>query len=124
MSARKRLQNGKPVSTLIGRHLKGEIKQPSPKLKRLLASVYNRYQKLDDPVANATARRDFVFHMSDWIDDLERLAALYADPESHDKKAAGDVVYGFLIHALAHLMAAGHILEGKLSDPFGVLEKK
>ena len=81
-------------------------------LSRLLATIYNRFQKLDDPAANAMARRDFVFHMTDWIDDLDELARLYGNPGSFDKKAAGQVVYSFLIHALPHLMAAGVLLDG------------
>src|SRR5207253_1309986 len=101
---------------------KRDIKYPSAELKRLLAAIYNRFQKLDDPAANVIARRDFVFHMTDWIDDLEGLAALYDNPGRFDKKAAGQAVYGFLIHALPHLMAAGRLLDGKLSDPFLALE--
>ena len=119
MSARKRLRNGKPGSTPTGLVSKEESRFPGPELQRLLRTVYDRYQRIDNPEANAAARRDFIFHMTDWIRDLERLAALYACPAEFDKAEAGDAVYGFLIHALPHLMEAGRLLEGhEIRNPF------
>ena len=119
MSARKRPRNGKPESTPTGLLSKAEVKSPSRDLQRLLRTVYDRYQKLDDPAANAAARHDFVFHMTDWISDLERLAALYGCPGKFGRASAGDAVYGFLIHALPHLMEAGRLLEGhEVVNPF------
>jgi len=92
---------------------------PSPQLKRILASVYNRHQKLDDPVANNRCRQDFIFHMTDWLRDMHRLTELYSHPEKATKEAAGDAVYGFMIHALPHLMEAGRLLEGhQIRNPF------
>jgi hypothetical protein len=94
-------------------------RSPSPELERLLAAVYNQFQKLPDASANAKCRRDFVFHMTDWLEDLERLVALYREPGQTMKEAAGDVVYGFLIHAVPHLMEAGRLLEGRpIRNPF------
>jgi hypothetical protein len=125
MSERKRPRNGKSGSTPTALLWERKLKLPSPELQRLLRAVYNCYQKLDDPGANATARRDFVFHMTDWINDLEQLAALYARPEKFDKATASDTVYGFLIHALPHLMEAGRLLEGReIRNPFMDMESK
>jgi hypothetical protein len=105
--------------TSIGPLSKANITYPTRELKRVLRSVYNRFRRLDDPAANAEARDDFVFHLTDWIDDLERLAALFAHPEHVDKKIAAEIVYAFLIHALPHLMEAGRLLEGKeIRNPF------
>ncbi len=118
MSGKKQPRNGKPASTLTESPLKRKDAFPGPDLQRLLRSAYNSYQKLDDPAANLEARRDFVFHMGDWMEDLERLAALYAHPQSFDKIEAGDAVFRFLIHAVPHLMAASRLLLGKISDPF------
>jgi hypothetical protein len=57
--------------------------------------------------------------MTDWLEDLERLVALYKKPGQTAKQVAGDVVYGFLIHALPHLMEAGRLLEGHpVRNPF------
>jgi hypothetical protein len=90
----------------------------------MLRKAYDTYQKLDDPAANGEARRDFVFHMTDWISDLERLAALYNRPTAYNKDDASDAVFGFLIHALPHLMAARRLLLDEVSDPFGALQNK
>ena len=63
MSARKRPRNGKPGSTPTGllskAELKAALKSPGRDLQRLLRAVYDRYQKLEDPIANAAARHDF-----------------------------------------------------------------
>ena len=119
MPARKRPSNGKPGSTPTGLLSKGERQRPSPELQKLLRAAYDLYQKLDDPAANAAARRDFVFHMTDWIQDLERLSALYGRPDEFDRATAGETVFGFLIHALPHLMEAGRLLEGRpIRNPF------
>jgi hypothetical protein len=85
----------------------------------MLAAVYNEFQQLPDRSANSKCRRDFVFHMTDWLEDLERLVALYKEPGQATKQAARNVVYGFLIHALPHLMEAGRLLEGhEIRNPF------
>jgi hypothetical protein len=118
MSAKKPRRNGKAASPTIGQHSKIEIKWPSPELKRLLAKVYNRYQKLDDPAADRRSREDFVFHMTDWLNDLDNLWEIYKNPESTSKEAAEDAVFGFLIHALPHLMAAGRLLLDEIQDTF------
>jgi hypothetical protein len=122
MSAKKPRRNGKAVSPVIGPHSKIEIKWPSPELKRLLGSVYNQFQKLDDPAANRRSREDFVFHMTDWLNDLDLLWNVYQHPNNTGKDAAGDAVFGFLIHAVPHLMAAGRLLLGEISDPFAEMK--
>ncbi len=110
MSAKKQPRNGKLVSRPAKRPLQIDFKQPGPKLIRLLQSTYNRYQRLDDPTVNAKVRQDFVFHMTDWIDDLERLSDVYKQPDKMDRKTAEEVVAGFLIHVISHLMEAGRLL--------------
>jgi hypothetical protein len=79
-------------------------------LQRLLASIYNTYQKLDDPAANKTCRHDFVFHITDWEDDLRALAELYERPEQFSRADAGRIVAGFLYHATAHIMEAARLM--------------
>lgn len=124
MLAKKRPVNGRSKSKTTGPRLDREPTAPSPELQRLLAAAYHRYQKLDDPAADAAACRDFVFHMTDWIDDLEQLAKVYASPGKQERKSAERIVYQFLNHAVSHLMAAGVLIDGKLSDPFGVVKAK
>jgi len=119
MSAKKQPRNGKLASTPVVPPLKNEFTGPSPELQKILAKVYNTYQKQDDPKVNAACRHDFVFHMTDWFGDLQRLFLLYDHPDRATRKEAEAVVYGFLIHALPHLMAASHLLEGKApAHPF------
>lgn len=113
MSARKPRPNGKHASvptTTPSLPSTTSVGLSHPLLKKLLAAIYDRYQKLDAPAANKACRHDFVFHMTDWAADLRRLAALYANPQQFDRATAGDIVAGFLLHALPHLMEAGRLL--------------
>lgn len=91
---------------------------PSKELRKLLGSIYHQYQKLDDPKANATAKQDFVFHMTDWLDDLRRLGALFENPDKFDRNTAGCAVAGFLYHVIPHLKAAGRLLLDEIPDAF------
>ena len=119
MSARKRPQNGKPSSTPAVPRSASEIIWPTPELQKVLGKVYDAYQKLDDPVVNAACRQDFIFHMTDWLSDLRRLASLYDHPKDTAREDAEDTVFGFIIHAVPHLLAAGHLLTGKaVTHPF------
>jgi hypothetical protein len=79
-------------------------------LQRLLAAIYNEYQKLDDPAVNKQCRQDFVFHMTDWATNLQELAELYQDPERFDRSDAGTIVARFLYHVTAHLMEAARLM--------------
>ena len=57
-------------------------------LERLLASIYNQFQHLDPPEVNTECRRDFVFHMTDWLGDLLKLEKLYATPDKFSDEEA------------------------------------
>jgi hypothetical protein len=82
-----------------------------------LAAAFDDYQTCDED--HDQRRRDFVFHMTDWLDDQQRLAALYADPEQFGTVESGDIVFGFLAHALWHLNEAYHLLNGHtVPNPF------
>lgn len=119
MSAKKPLRNGQLASPLTKRPSETEITWPTPELKKILGKVYDAFQKLDDPKVNADCRHDFVFHMTDWLDDLRRFSQLYDHPDAATRAEAASAVYGFLIHAVPHLMAAGHLLRGEaLTHPF------
>ena len=124
MSEKKQPLNGKPALRLGVRRSKSEPRMPSKELEKLLASVYDRFQRLNEPRANAAARRDFVFHMTDWLDDLQRLVPLYEHPERADGKQAGSDIAGFLYHVVPHLKAAGRLLLDEIPDAFGSQTKK
>jgi hypothetical protein len=117
MSAKKPLRNGRRAST-VGAPPSNALNEPSKALAKLLAAVYNQFQRLDNRAANAEARRDFVFHMTDWLDDLDRLQAIYHHPEQWDREEAGREIAGFLYHVIPHLKAAGRLLLDEVPDAF------
>ena len=63
-------------------------------------------------------RRDFGFHMTDWLRDLERLSAVYRHPEKTSVADASSNIMGFLYHAIPHLAAAGRLLLEEVPDAF------
>lgn len=110
MSARKPQRNGKPASAVAAPRSTSKGRANQAKLVRLLASIYNQYQRLDDPKANKQCRFDFVFHMTDWRDDLFRLAELYQNPDQFDRDTAAEIVARFAYHATHHIMEAARLL--------------
>lgn len=61
---------------------------------------------------------DFVFHMTDWLFDLEELYDMVHNPENWNPDKAGEFLIGFLYHVIPHLNTAGKLLVGEISDPF------
>ena len=121
MSARKPPANGRRGSTDIGRRSKRSIKRPSPELQKLLKGAFDQWVSIKEPARRKEYRQDFVFHMTDWLNDLDELAGLYRHPDKHTWNDAGDVIFGFFMHALNHLNAAARIFLGKIDDPFAEL---
>ncbi len=66
----------------------------------------------------ARLRFDFIFHMTDWLDDLGRLNQVVSSPQARTTEEASGALMGFLIHAIPHLKAAGRILVGPPHDAF------
>ena len=87
------------------------------KIENLMGQVYDELQSIDDKAANTEARRQFVFHMTDWLDNLESLVQLYEEGELR-KDRASQTVAGFLYHVIPHLNAAGRMLLDSIPDPF------
>ena len=87
-----------------------------------LEKVFRSYVSKAGPQRMDERTRDFVFHMTDWHDDLAKLAALYANPGAYSRETWNEVVFGFLAHAPGHLMAAAKLID-TLMDPFGVFNK-
>ena len=106
MSGKKLLPNGKRVSNLSKRPSTAKAADQHRRLKKLLGAVYDRFNS----AGTNASRHSFVFHMTDWVGDLEALAALYAEPQAYTKAQASDVVAGFLYHALWHVRAAARLL--------------
>lgn len=87
---------------------------PGPKLTSRLSKVFDRCSQQ----RNKTARLDFVFHMTDWLEDLYALTAAFKRPDRRSQKQFDDVVIGFVIHVIAHLRAAGRLVFDYDPDTF------
>jgi hypothetical protein len=91
-------------------------------LERLLASIFDGAREgLREeltPDEYEKRRHDFVFHLTDWRDDLERFAALFQHPDHQDEDSASELIIGFLYHVIPHLNAAGKLLLDEINDPF------
>jgi hypothetical protein len=95
----------------------------SKKLKSLLASVFDQLQDVV-PELRARHRHNFVFHMTDWIDDLDKLQDLYRRPEAFSKDDAAVFIAGFLYHVVPHLRAAGRLALDLDEDVFKEIDSK
>src|SRR5438093_13246826 len=75
-------------------------KLPSPELRKLLERVFDFWQGDEREPKDVYERRrfDFVFHMTDWLRDLEGLTKLYAHPTDVNTKEARRLVFEFLTH--------------------------
>jgi hypothetical protein len=87
------------------------------KIENLMGQVYDALQSIDDKAANSEAKRQFVFHMTDWLDNLESLVKLYEEGTVRQEKAA-QTVARFLYHVIPHLHAAGRLLLDRIPEPF------
>jgi hypothetical protein len=95
---------------------------PDPKLKKLLARVFDDarggLRAAEGSSAYAELRHDFVFHMTDWLQDLRELNDLYQHPEKAKLDDATIKIIGFLYHVIPHLKAAGRLLLDEIPDAF------
>lgn len=118
MSGKKQPPNGKLASRRSAQPSATSFPGVAPELTALLKEVYNAYQQQDTRDDNARCRWNFIFHMTDWIEDLQELTNLYQHPERYDKAAAEQIVFGFLVHAVPHLQAAARNLGVPAHDHF------
>ena len=66
----------------------------------------------------AKLRHAFVFHLTDWAEDLEAFHAMGQSPESWTSDRAMHFLIGMLYHVVPHLKAAGRTLLGEVPDHF------
>ena len=65
--------------------------------------------------------RDIVFHMTDWLSDLERWVAFCQNPEAVGDEDVVQRLIAFLLHVPNHLAAASKLaLNVPVTDIFGV----
>jgi hypothetical protein len=92
------------------------------KIVQLLGQVFDGaregLRETLDPEEYERRRHDFIFHMTDWRDDLERLADLFKHPEQQEEGSASVFLIGFFYHVIPHLNAAGRLLLDEIGDPF------
>jgi hypothetical protein len=87
-----------------------------------LGRVFDSFREAKDRKAHSKKKADFVFHMTDWMSDLEELYRLYHHPNEIEKKASRQIVFGFVLHATGHLNAAARLLLDAPPDPFGAFQ--
>ncbi len=82
------------------------------------------FRRINDagPVSSDLRTHDFVFHMTDWKEELEELSRLFERPADGTDAEWQRAVEGFLYHAVGHLFAAAK-LNGYVPDPFKALPK-
>ncbi len=67
------------------------------------------------------AARDVAFHMTDWLDDLERYAAFCEKPDSFAPEQVDKLLLAFLGHVPNHIAAAAKLYADlPVSDVFKV----
>jgi len=108
MSAKKPLLNGVRSSRSARQNSNTKDSMSRRKLEKLLGASYDAFNSNGKPVC----RRNFIFHMTDWIDDLNQLMKLYQHPEKFDKKSAKQVIAEFLYHVPWHIRAAARLMLG------------
>jgi hypothetical protein len=86
----------------------------SADLTKLLEATFETYAETGDSTAeHDRLKQDFVFHMTDWLKDLQSLSQLYQSPESRNREEAVQAIFKFLVHAAPHLREAGRLLFGE-----------
>jgi hypothetical protein len=90
---------------------------PQP-LRALLARIFDALRDSEDDARHRELRAEFVFHMTDWITDLERISDLFKNPESWKEADAETFVTGFLYHVSPHIKRAAYLLLDDIPDPF------
>jgi len=74
------------------------------------------------PAEYQRQKNDFIFHMLDWKDDVDRFARWLDNPDATDAEDSSTFVVSFLMHVAPHLNAAGRLLLDKIEDPFASSE--
>jgi len=74
------------------------------KIKKSLASA------LEDLGMEPETIADAVFHMTDWLSDLEEWHSFCKNPESLSDDELQDLLMNFLVHVPNHVAAAGKLI--------------
>jgi len=88
-------------------------------VEQLLARAFERCKTGRRTKKFRREQADFVFHMTDWLCDLEELYDMLHKPESWDPEKASEFLIGFFYHVVPHIETAGKLLVGNIRNPFG-----
>lgn len=80
-------------------------------VRALLGQVFDEKWSRSELENFDELREKFVFHMTDAIDDVLQLADIYRADSPLETQPAAENIYGFFLHALPHLLAAGQIYD-------------
>lgn len=86
-------------------------------LIKRLEQIFDDLQETDDPIEHARKKKEFVFHMTDWVEDLQNLTSLYEYPDRHESEGS-KIIAGFLYHVIPHLKVAGRLALDEIPDAF------
>lgn len=76
---------------------------------------------VEDAELPSAVANDVAFHMTDWVQDLERLVSFCQSPDKFTPAQVNDVLLGFLLHAPNHIAAAAKLYTDlPVTDVFGV----
>lgn len=93
-------------------------------ISALLDQVFEAARERGDDATFDKRKLDFVFHMTDWQQDLEKLHSMYMNPAAWDPKSACTFIIAFLYHVIPHLNAAGRLLVDVVPDPFSPQQRQ
>ena len=93
------------------------MREKEMKIEELLAQIFDELQELDNPEEHQRNKEEFVFHMLDWKNDLEKISQIYTSPEHYEVEAS-EIIAGFLYHVIPHLNRAGNLLLDSVPNPF------
>jgi hypothetical protein len=98
---------------IIERDTGGSDHPTTARKKTLVRKLGESFERIAEGSkrVNKQRRRDFVFHMTDWEEDLFRLAQFYASPARYTARETDRLLSGFLYHAPNHLAQAARLGE-------------
>ena len=86
------------------------------KIRECIISAVVTDAELPAAVAN-----DVAFHLTDWIQDLEKYVSFCQSPEKYTPAQVNAILIAFLIHAPNHIAAAAKLhIDIPVTDVFGV----
>lgn len=104
------------AAPMIADQLKGDGMFDAGRIRECIGRAALTEMELSPEVA-----RDVAFHMTDWLDDLQRYVKFCEAPESFEPEEIDKLLLAFLAHVPNHLAAAAKLYaDQSVTDVFGV----